>query len=162
MPKKPIPSLTGRTIRCILFDLGDTLWFRKDLAVWQQLENASNIRAVALLKQLVTSAYQSDVIDTAPGQRLRDSIDEQIRTVIRQNPDFEPDCAYAVTQVLQQWGIDGVPRESSAAIFEALRVRIPGSRPLFEDVLSTLAALQQRGFQLGVVTNRHWGGTVPG
>ena len=159
MPKKPIPSLTGRTIHCILFDLGDTLWFRKDLAVWQQLENASNIRAVALLKQLVTSAYQSDVIDTATGQRLRDSIDEQIRTMIRQNPDFEPDGAYAVTQVLQQWGIDGVPRESSAAIFEALRVRIPGSRPLFEDVLSTLAALQQRGFQLGAVTNRLWGGT---
>ena len=159
MPKKPIPSLTGRTIHCILFDFGDTLWFRKDLAVWQQLENASNIRAVALLKQLVTSAYQSDVIDTAPGQRLRDSVDEQIRTMIRQNPDFEPDCAYAVTQVLQQWGVDGVPRESSAAIFEALRVRIPESRPLFDDVLSTLAALQQRGFQLGVVTNRHWGGT---
>ena len=151
--------LTGRTVRCILFDLGDTLWFRKDLVLWQQLENASNIRAVSLLTQLVDSAYLPDVIDTALGQRLRDSVDEQIRIMIRQNPDFEPDCAYAVTQVLRQWGIDGVPRESSAAIFEALRVRIPESRPLFDDVLSTLAALRQRGFQLGVVTNRQWGGT---
>ncbi len=160
LPKKPIPLLTGRTIRCILFDLGDTLWFRKDPAVWRQLENASNMRAVSLLKQLVAPTYQPDVSNTALGQRLRDSVDEQTRAMIRQNHDLEPDCAYAVTQVLRQWGINGVPRESSAAIFEALRVRIPESRPLFDDVLSTLAALRQRGFQLGVVTNRQWGGTL--
>ncbi len=50
--------------------------------------------------------------------------------------------------------------QQCAALFEGLRVRIPGSRPLFDDVLSTLKELQQRGFQLGVVTNRHWGGAI--
>ncbi len=160
MPKKPIPSLSGRTVRCILFDLGDTLWFRKDLSVWQHLENTSNVRAVTLLRQLVAPTYLPNTSKIVLGQRLRDAIDEQIRTMIRQNPDLEPDCASAVVQVLQQWGIDGVSQDHSEAIFEALRVRIPESRPLFDDVLSTLTALQQRGFQLGVVTNRHWGGTL--
>ncbi len=37
-------------------------------------------------------------------------------------------------------------------------MRIPPSRPLFSDTLPTLAALQQRGFLLGVVTNRLYGG----
>jgi HAD superfamily hydrolase (TIGR01549 family) len=160
LPKKSIPSLEGRTVRCILFDLGDTLWFRKDLAVWQQLENTSNVRAVTLLRQLVAPTYLPHTSKIVLGQRLRDSIDEQIRIMIRQNPELEPDCASAVLQVLQQWGSDDVSQDNSEAIFEALRVRIPESRPLFDDVLSTLTALQQRGFQLGVVTNRHWGGIL--
>jgi HAD superfamily hydrolase (TIGR01549 family) len=158
LPKKPIPSLTGRTVRCILFDLGDTLWFRKDLAVWQQLENASNIHAVTLLRQAIASTYLPAMADIVLGQRLRDAIDEQLRIMIRQNPDLEPDCGHAVLQALQQWGIEGVTRTHGEVIFEALRVRIPESRPLFTDVLSTLATLKQRGFQLGVVSNRHWGG----
>src|SRR5262249_55432152 len=45
-----------------------------------------------------------------------------------------------------------------AAIFEALRIRIPVSRSLFADAFATLAALQRRGFLLGAVTNRLWGG----
>jgi HAD superfamily hydrolase (TIGR01549 family) len=160
LPKKPIPSLTGRTVRCILFDLGDTLWFRKDLAVWQQLENISNTRAATLLRQIVAPISLPDITDTALGQRLRDATDEQISMLIRHNPVLEPDCGHVIVQVLQQWGIRGVSHTSGAAIFEALRVRIPESRPLFDDVLSTLTSLQQRGFQLGIVTNRHWGGAL--
>jgi HAD superfamily hydrolase (TIGR01549 family) len=160
LPKKPIHALTGRTVRCLLFDLGDTLWFRKDLAVWQQLENASNVQAATILRQAVAPTSLLDRSDRALGQLLRDATDEQVRIMIRQDPWLEPDCAHAVVQVLQQWGLEGVNRDNGAAIFEALRVRIPKSRPLFDDVLSTLTALQQRGFQLGIVTNRHWGGQL--
>src|SRR5256885_10063565 len=60
LPKKPIPTLTRRTVSCLLFDLGDTLWFRKDLAVWQQLENASNAQAAELLRQTVASMFTLD------------------------------------------------------------------------------------------------------
>lgn len=160
MPKKPLPALTGRTVRCLLFDLGDTLWFRKNLAVWQQLENASNVQAATLLRQTVAPTFPLDRSDIVLGQHLRDATDEQIRIMIRQNPALEPDCAHAIVQVLRQWGIEGVTHDNCAAIFEALRVRIPESRPLFDDVLSTLATLKQRGFQLGIVTNRLWGGQL--
>ncbi len=160
MPEKPIPALKGRIIRGILFDLGDTLWSRKDASVWQQMESASNQRAVALLRQHVFPALLPALDDKALGQRLRDFLDEQVRTAIRLDPGHEPDCALLILQALRQWGIDGIDRSLGTALFEALRVRIPGSRPLFDDVLSTLAELQQRGFLLGVVTNRLWGGKV--
>jgi HAD superfamily hydrolase (TIGR01549 family) len=157
---KPIPTLTGRTIRCILFDLGDTLWSRKDMAVWEQVENASNTRAIALIRKCVAPSSLPDRNEVALGKRLRESVDECLRDWIRREPDLEPHGGLAIVQALQQWGIEGVDIASGEAIFEAMRVRIPESRPLFDDVLPTLDTLQQRGFQLGVVSNRHWGGEL--
>jgi HAD superfamily hydrolase (TIGR01549 family) len=160
LPKKPVPALNERIIRCILFDLGDTLWSRKDANVWQQMEGASNQRAVALLRQHVSPALLPTPDDDILGQRLRDSLDEQVRAAIRLDPGREPNGALAIVQALRQWGIDTIDLSLGAALFEALRVRIPESRPLFDDVLPTLAELRQRGFLLGVVTNRLWGGPI--
>jgi FMN phosphatase YigB (HAD superfamily) len=159
LPKKPMPVLTGRTIRCILFDLGDTLWSRKDLDVWRRVETASNMRAASLLRTCVAPSVlpHFSASDEELGQRLHEAIEAYIREAIRQNPYLEPDCGQAVVHALHKWGIH-LDRGSGEAIFEALRVRIPQSRPLFDDVLFTLKALQERGFQLGVVTNRLWGG----
>src|SRR5438093_1436578 len=88
---------------------------------------------------------------------MRDAVEEHLRKLIRQNPGVEPDSLLVIEQVLQLWGIQDIDKSKCEAIFEALRVRIPESRPLFDDVLSTLATLRQRGFLLGVVTNRQWG-----
>ena len=160
MSKRPLPALAGRTIRCFLFDLGDTLWSRKDMHVWQQLETEANVRAVTHLRHCADAARLPDLDDVALGQRLREMVDVYIRTHIQQDPENEPDVAAAIASVLHQWGIQSVSNEQCAAIFEGLRVRIPESRPLYDDVLSTLHELQRRGFQLGVVTNRHWGGDL--
>lgn len=160
MPKKPIPALAGRTIRCLLFDLGDTLWSRKDMVVWQQQENVANLRAVRLLRTFVATQHLLDSSDEALGKRLRDAVEEHLRDMIRQEPDQEPNTGLAIVQVLRHWDIQDVAVADGEAIFEALRVRIPASRPLFEDVLSTLETLQQRGFLLGIVSNRHWGGKL--
>jgi len=155
-----IPTLAGRTVRCILFDLGDTLWSRKDLHTWQSLEYAANSRAVATLRTFAASFYLPELDDVALGKRLRKSIELHLRTLVRQSLEIEPAGAVAVGHVLQQWSIENVNYAQCAALFESLRVRIPESRPLYDDVLPTLKELQRRGFQLGVVTNRHWGGAV--
>ncbi len=147
-------------MRCILFDLGDTLWSRKDMAVWQRMEEAAHLRAAVRLQQRVASPFFSSMTEVELGQRLRASVEENLRKMIRQDPNFEPDGSLAVVQALEQWGIPGVERSTGEIVFEELRVRIPGSRPLFDDVLPTLKTLCQRGFQLGVVTNRHWGGEL--
>ena len=160
LPEKLIPALAGRNVRCILFDLGDTLWSRKDMAVWERVEDAANVRAVAILRKCVTSPSLPNVNEVTLGKRLRESVDERLRNFIRQEPGLEPQGGLAIVQVLQQWGIEGVDTGIGGAIFEALRVRIPESRPLFDDVHPTLGALRQRGFQLGVVSNRHWGGKI--
>ena len=83
MPKKPIPALTGRTIRCLLFDLGDTLWSRKDMVVWQQLENVANLRAVRFMRTCVAAHHLLDISDEALGKRLRDALEEHLRDMIR-------------------------------------------------------------------------------
>lgn len=160
MPTKPVPALHGRSIRCILFDFGDTLWSRRDASVWHRMESASNRRTVALLREHISPDLLPTLDDDALGTRLRDALDAQVRGTIRLDPGHEPSGALAILQVLQQWGIEQVDTGFGTAIFEALRVRIPGSRPLYEDVLSTLAELRRRGFLLGVVTNRQWGGPL--
>jgi len=122
------------------------------------LENAANQRAVTLLRECVASQLPAGMDDVALGWRLRESFNKHVRAMIRSNPEIEPQGALAARDALMQYGIGGIDILLGAAIFEALRVRVPESRPLFDDTLSTLAVLQQRGFLLGIVSNRIWGG----
>lgn len=160
MSKDSLPSLKGRVIRCVLFDLGDTLWYRKDMHTWHRLETASNRRAAALLRTQVTSDLLADMDDVLLGKQLRDELDTQTRMAIRQHPEIERNGPLITTRVIERLGLGPVDLATGAAVFEALRIRIPESRPLFDDVLPTLAELRQRGFLLGVVTNRLWGGKL--
>jgi FMN phosphatase YigB (HAD superfamily) len=123
------------------------------------LERASNQRASDLLRQQVGPALLPNLDDPALGQALRQAFDAQVRTMIRKEPLLEPDTSHAVACVLQEWGLSGIDSSLCTALFEALRVRIPHSRPLFADTLATLAQIRQRGYLLGIVTNRLWGGT---
>jgi HAD superfamily hydrolase (TIGR01549 family) len=155
VPEKSLQSVAGRIVRCILFDLGETLWSRKDTAAWHQLEAIANQHAAALLREHVPLPHFDD---ETLGARLREALDEHIRALKRWNPEIEAYGPIVVMQILQQLGIERADIPLGRAIYEALRIRIPQSRPLFSDTLPTLAALQQRGFLLGVVTNRLYGG----
>src|SRR5260370_1074961 len=42
--------MPGRRVRCILFDLGSTLWHRADPATWTALETEANLRAGTTLR----------------------------------------------------------------------------------------------------------------
>lgn len=123
------------------------------------MENASNARAAALLRELTGDRWP-DLSGEELGRRLHEAIDVRMRALIRQQPYTEPNGGAGVVEVLRNWRLPPVDQEQGAAIFEALRVRIPQSRPLFDDVLPTLAELQRRGFLLGAVSNRHWGGQI--
>src|SRR5579875_648527 len=158
LPERPAQALAGRIIRCILFDFGDTLWFRGDARTWERLEMSANQRAAAILREQVAPAFLPGLDNLILGQRLREAFNEQVRAVIQSSPGLEAHGPQVVLQTLRAWGIH-VPNEAvGEAIFEALRVRIPESRPLFQDTHATLETLQQRGFALGVASNRLWGG----
>ncbi|WP_189361911.1 HAD family hydrolase [Thermogemmatispora tikiterensis] len=148
----------GRIIRCVLFDLGDTLWYRKDQETWRRLEFAANCQAIALLRMHLESCSLPDQDDVTLGRSLRVAFDAQTRARIRRDPSHEPDGAEIAMETLAQLGWGQIDRQLGAALFEALRVRIIDSRLLYDDALSTLAELRRRGFLLGVVTNRLWGG----
>ena len=85
-------------------------------------------------------------------------VEKQIRFGARQNPGYEPDFVLATIEALHQLGISNANHALGEDIYEALRIRIPNSRLLFDNTFSTLGALRQRGYILGVVTNRHYGG----
>jgi HAD superfamily hydrolase (TIGR01509 family) len=142
----------------LLFDLGHTLWYRDNQENWDKQEHASNQCAIELLRQHVDSAQLSELDDQTLGLRLRQDFDHLIHTTIHNEPLLEPDAEAILVRVLEDWGVQGVDRSLGHQLFEALRVRVPVSRPLFPDALSTLAELKRRGYLLGIVTNRLWGG----
>jgi HAD superfamily hydrolase (TIGR01549 family) len=145
-------------IRCILFDLGSTLWSAVDKATWLSLEETSNHIALEALLRFTNDKEFSSMEKQTLGVLLRKTIEKQIRFGARQNPGYEPDFVQATMEALQQLGISEANSTLGEDIYEALRIRIPNSRVLFDDTLSTLAELKQRGYILGVVTNRHYGG----
>jgi HAD superfamily hydrolase (TIGR01549 family) len=150
--------IKDRHIRCILFDLGSTLWTAVDKTAWLSLEETSNLIAVeALLRFTNDKEFTSMGVHTL-GSLLRKAVEKQIRSGARKKPGYEPDFVHETKEALQQIGVKKANRALGEAIYEALRIRIPNSRELFDDTLSTLASLKQCGYILGVVTNRHYGG----
>lgn len=142
----------------MLFDLGDTLWYRESQESWEKLEGASNQRAIDLLRQHSDSSRWPQIDDRSLGRHLRQAFDAQVRDAIRSSPLLEPDPLQIAARVLHAWGLKQVEDDLCSALFEALRVRILNSRPLFADAHATLAELSRRGYALGVITNRLWGG----
>ncbi len=159
MPKKTRNTLQGKTIRCILFDCGETLWTRNDKVTWDRLEHAANLQAVALLREQVPEQDLPVADDEQLGNEVRKAIEKLMNKIRRQHPGYEPDFTMATQEALIHLGFPKFTRTAADAIFEALRVHIPPSRTLFPDVLPTLTTLYERGFILNIVTNRQWGGT---
>lgn len=147
-----------RNVRCILFDLGSTLWTSKDERVIQVHEHIANLRAVLELFRFTGTGIYSNMDVDELGRLVRKSFEKEIRVRTRQLVEYEPDFTQATMDALQHIGIPDVTRELGEAIYEALRTRTPDIRVLFEDTLATLARLKERGYLLGVVSNRHYGG----
>ncbi|MBV9691931.1 MAG: HAD family hydrolase [Ktedonobacteraceae bacterium] len=158
LPKQITHALTGRTVRCILFDLGETLWTLRDDTTLQHLDSAAYERVLAALHGHTPSL--SPVATLALYSQIKEALEEYIHNARRQRAYYEPDFTLATSEVLQQVGLSGVTPELSAAVFEALRVSSSESRVPFPDTFSTLETLRARGFLLGIVSNRNWGGEL--
>ncbi|HCI80994.1 MAG TPA: hypothetical protein DHW02_15040 [Ktedonobacter sp.] len=154
-----LAPLTGRTTRCILFDLGSTLWTYRDDNTVKQAELKAEQRAFAVLRRHLNPQDAARLETLAPyqlGKAIYANIiqDEQPGTGIY----TEPDVARATVAGLKQLGFPDVSPAIGAEVFEAMRLRIPETRAFFNDALPTLAALKACGFKLGIVTNRGHGG----
>jgi HAD superfamily hydrolase (TIGR01509 family) len=148
-----------RALRCILFDLGGTLWTRRE-ETSSLAERHAQKKAGGMLRRTRVRKLFSHMDDIALGALVQQTIDKQMRAESRRHPGYEPDYALVTMRALQQMGLGDVDQARAGELFEALRVRIPISRVLFPDTLSTLTALKERGYLLGVVTNRYYGGPL--
>jgi HAD superfamily hydrolase (TIGR01549 family) len=155
---KTVLAFSGRNIRCILFDLGNTLWEHNNKHTLQKAEQAANLHAVTLLKK----HFPPETLPTNDlrllGGLFRIAVEREIHRLGIENWEYEPDFALATMHAIQRLELPEVDRATATTFFEALRVRIPVSRHLFRDVLPTLDTLKNRGFLLGIVTNRQYGG----
>ncbi len=149
----------GRALRGILFDLGGTLWTRREETA-SLAERDAQTKAGGMLRRTIAQKLFAHMDDTALGALLQQTIDAEMRAESRRHPGYEPDYTLVTTRALQRMGLGDVDQARAGELFEALRVRIPISRTLFPDTLPTLAALKERGYLLGVVTNRHYGGPL--
>ncbi|BCL82420.1 HAD family hydrolase [Ktedonobacteria bacterium brp13] len=150
------------TIHCLLFDLGQTLWER-DPGDMQQYTVMADQRVVAILKQTFPSEQFPDEVAAV----LRTTLLECFRAEIDKQPYLEPEGSPMILKALRALGLDMLEEgEGHAeraehigqALFDAMQVGIAQTRMLFSDALATLQVIQQRSYQLGVVTNRYWGG----
>ena len=158
MSENASSTLQGRTIRCILFDCGETLWTHPHKDILQREENSANQRAMTLLHHIVNQQGFPLKDDATLAHDLRTAIYKITDLFKDGHPYDEPDFAHVTTEALVDIGFPQLGDEAGSTIFEALRVRSINARTLFPDALTTLATLQERGFILGIVTNRAWGG----
>ncbi|GCE11228.1 HAD family hydrolase [Tengunoibacter tsumagoiensis] len=158
MPAHILRAPTGRKLRCLLFDCGETLWSSTTQEMLLPLEQIAHQRALALLRERVPPAQLEQVDQVKLSLHLRTMILKHVRILAQTAQEREPDLAYGTNLALQELGLPEQPRPLAEELFEAFRIPIAASRVLFEDVHSTLTVLQERNFLLGIVTNRHWGG----
>jgi putative hydrolase of the HAD superfamily len=155
-------------LQSILFDLGSTLWGRRDAPILERCEREAEACALALVRSLVATGSATAVREGAFeaiaeagwARALREAVDRAITDAFQANPRQEPDVAALHLEALRALGINTDDARWGAMLYEALRVRSALTRELYPDALSTLEALRRRGYTTGIVTNRAYGGAI--
>jgi len=139
--------------RAILFDIGDTLWHSRGAPPPEEFRRLAADRAAVELKMLGI-----DHADPATVARATWSGLEAAMRDARAGDLVEPDYGAVSQAALHELGID-VSRVQAAQLLEATYISgIEGGKAPFEDACATLLELRRRGFLLGTVTNRAFGG----
>src|SRR5205807_10404438 len=100
-------TMEGRSIRCILFDLGSTLWTHNDQVLMLAAEKTSNRLAVSTLLQHVGYDIFPDMDMDEMGALLRKRVERRIRDKVRQHIAYEPDLSLASMEELHMFVIHG-------------------------------------------------------
>jgi FMN phosphatase YigB (HAD superfamily) len=153
-----ITPLQGRTIRALLFDLGDTLWTYIQPPHWAKREKEANLHISSILREQLGFTSQTDAELLALSQQFRMALGPTIRAHMRKDVEREPDFVEIVQETFAEFGWPTVTPALAFTLFQHHHILIEDTRVLFADAIATLTEFQQRGFLLGVVTNRIWGG----
>lgn len=146
-------------IRCILFDLAETLWTNRQSTIWEHERQCRNQMAAQLLRVYLPAEIYPGVDYDGLSIQLRSAISQRYRYWRSQYYDCEPDPYLVAEEAYQQLRLPAfLAREQTDTLLEAFRDPIPATRQLFDDTLMTLQELQTRGLLLGCVTDRQYGG----
>jgi HAD superfamily hydrolase (TIGR01549 family) len=141
-------------IRAVLFDLGDTLWHFPELPPVDAIRTETVARISNLLRSWgVEPAGELRFL----GRDIRLALGEADR-VAYEGDLISPDYVHLAQSVARNGGLD-ITRQQAEQLWDTWN--LGGAflgRQLHEDAIEMLESLRHRGFRLGAVTNRSFGG----
>jgi putative hydrolase of the HAD superfamily len=148
-----------QAVRCILFDVGNTLW---EVSTNDESELLIPIeeRLMATLERHIPPRRWEQVDRKYVKQHFRQAMFKKMRQYFITNTEHEPPVAHIVNATLQDFFLPPLELTISQQIFEEMRVPLIHVRRLLPDAIATLQELKARGYQLGIVTNRYHGGQI--
>ncbi len=144
------------TIRAVLFDLGDTLWHIPNPPPVEEVRRETVRRIFELLRSWGIDP-EADERFFYLGRDIRLTLEAEMRRAW-EGDLREPDYGELARGVAAGKGLSLTP-EQGWELWETWN--LGGEffrRELFDDTLETLAALRERGYRLGCVTNRSFSG----
>ena len=139
--------------KAVLFDVGDTLWHSAEAPPAAEFRRIAAARAGRFLG----GAGLADAIPELVARTAWDALEEAMRKA-RAGDRIEPDYAEVARQALEPIGVT-LSHTQAGELMEAIYVSgEDGGKAAYPGAREALHELRQRGFRLGIVTNRAFGG----
>jgi putative hydrolase of the HAD superfamily len=141
-------------ITTVFFDLGDTLWHFPKMPPHEIVRGQTMKQISALVRE-----WGEDLSGERMflGRDIRFAIEEETHQAFH-GDCVDPDYPEICRRIAKQHGFDLTPAQG-ADLWEAWNLGgVFLGRSLFPDVLGTLEELRRRGYRIGVITNRGYGG----
>ncbi|MBI2767946.1 MAG: HAD family hydrolase [Chloroflexi bacterium] len=140
-------------LRAILFDIGDTLWHARSAPPPSEFRRLAAERAAAALAELGVTHDDPATVARAAWTAMEEAMRHARATDL-----VEPDYGAVSQAALEELGLN-LTRDQAARLLEATYISgIEGGKSPFDDAREVLLDLRRRGFLLGAVTNRAFGG----
>jgi HAD superfamily hydrolase (TIGR01549 family) len=141
-------------VRAVLFDLGDTLWHFPDMPPVEEVRGETMRRIFALLRSW---GVEPEGELRFLGRDIRLTVGEAVKQAY-EGDQIEPDCPGIARRIASEKGLD-ITQEQAEQLWDTWN--LGGAflgRRLHDDALPMLETLKERGYRLGSVTNRTFGG----
>lgn len=140
--------------KALLFDVGDTLWHSAEAPPAAEFRRIAAERAHAFLAGQGIACANPDQVSRVAWDAIESAM-KQARSTDR----IEPDYAAAAQAALKEDGLSLTRAQANDLIAAIYVSGEDGGKAAYPDAPTTLRALRERGFKLGIVTNRAFGGT---
>lgn len=140
-------------LQAVLFDIGDTLWHGQAAPPGAEFRRMAGERAAEMLRALGRHHPDPELVARTAWEAM-----EAAMRHARASDLIEPDYAGVSMTALEGLGLP-VSRAQAGALLEATYISgIEGGKAPYPDAVTTLLELRRRGFLLGTITNRAFGG----
>ncbi|MBE0608350.1 MAG: HAD family hydrolase [Dehalococcoidia bacterium] len=140
-------------LRAVLFDVGDTLWHAAQPPPPAEFRRMAAERAGAFLRHIGTPCRDPEQLARVAWASM-----EGAMRAARSSDCVEPDYAAIARSAAAGEGVL-LTHAQAAALMDAIYISgAEGGKLAYPDARHTLLELRNRGFRLGIVTNRAFGG----